>query len=1652
MKTHLPVALRKTLLAALVAVSALAYNRAHAFDITVAGTRNNNGLIFNGFGIVVKPDEGGPALADGNTVTSIGGSVTLKGDVGGDNNAVTADGDGNVTVEGDVEGDNNTLTVKGDGDLTVTGAISGNSNTLTLEGDGNVSTGAISGDSNKLVLQGEGTLSFGTISGEDTVIEAEKMVVEDLNDISNAKLTVKSINETDDVQATLTNSTVEVKEGVLIGNTTDQTGELSLFVTKLTVGKSVDIRQDVCMAGSEISGETISVTDGEASLSGSTVTARTGAVTIDGGTTAANTIEGAGTHTLVAAATSVDIKGATNTIQAGAAVTAGDGSVTIDAATSNIVQSGAAVTAESGIDITAGGTATNNGNLISGSTLTANTGDINVTAANGNEIASGAEVEATAGSVTITGTTVNEVAGAGTVVTAGAGSVTIKGGDSAVNVVDAAKVDARGINGIVDMSGASNLVRNEAEVLGAVGITIASNSTAAENGNWISASTVQTAAGDVVITAEGANRVTAGAEITATTGSVDIDGYSNTIDSASNVTAGGDVSITGEESNTIDASTVTAVAGAVTMGNAAGSTDDVVNSIRGESTVEAGDDVSLTGDKNAILAGSTVEAGDDVSLTGDKNAILAGSTVEAGEDVTMTGASYNAISESTVDAGDDVSLDAVGYNAIKGASDVTAGGDVSITGEESNTIDASTVTAVAGAVTMGNAAGSTDDVVNSIRGESTVEAGDDVSLTGDKNAILDGSKVTAGGDVSMRGEESNTIEDSTVTAKDDVSLDAVGDNVINGVSVVFATGEVSLTAGGINIIRNGSTVTAGGDVNITGENVITSTDLGSTSITAQNGDIIINDDNYIKNAVIEAQGAEGDVSITTGTGDKNTWIEDTSITGETVTIAGDISDDRSAANLAVVTGAEMKITSRGEDNGVGITLNNVSVLGIVKGATSIIAEGDGNIVLLNRVDMENGTLTIEDGTTSDARIVLDAGNVLNTKETSRLEGRLTGEGDINKSGGDGLLLDYDHTEFNGTIYVNGAVVGAEGSVVDASNAGSWIEITSANVGTDRKAGVGEEATIVLKSTDLVINTTEAQIGTLDTTQDEAGMNNVHATGGTLVSLGGDSDGSYTMDDNTRVDFTTVGSVLEVNMGTSGDVVHATNMTLSDATLLKLDATVDGAGQASSDIIAATGTINVAARAGLNSIGTAAAPSTARVYINHTDMAAAAKAAEGARTTIMSGAMVTNINEDVLYDVARSANGTYQRELLDRNVHLENKGDQVDLVYSKNYRTCARTQQMNYVAGALRQISDTFHHAEGVLAASNNRLHNLIDAFDYTRSEGAAQRGLQSVAGTSLVLPRLMMFDSSRRHIEQLRKQITMPDCNSVSNKGVVIGDSRYTNAWVTYTGSYDYLEGDTYMGDYRRKAHGAMAGVDHSLSCNLRLGLSLGYENSDGYADDAHVEAETFFVDVYAAGVTGRFKHRASVGLATSSHDTSRYVMVEAGYHTFRGHGDSGVDAAALNFGYEISTDIELNESSRLTPYAALNFSWHSQDTGIERGMGAAGLYSKCDNEWQSEIVLGVAYSREFTALPNQAPAQFYANAGMHLELFNDRVTVQNRFIGSPYGWRAESMKRKPLYFELGAGVAVPLTPSWTGTAGAAVEAGVDRKGVSGNVGVRYKF
>ena len=1560
-----------------------------ATAISDSGVAVNGQVAINGSGVSITDNKGIDAGQGGVTVAAAAGDASIAGGSvkGGGNVTVSATGEAKLT---NVEVNGNSASVTGKNvdvsGKTVTGAQS-------VEIAGTASTTISNVD-----VSGSGTASLGTSTGATEISDSGVAV--------NGQVAINgsgvSITDNKGIDAGQGGVTVAAAAGdaSIAGGSVKGGGNVTVSATG-----------EAKLTNVEVNGNSASVTGKNVDVSGKTVT---GAQSVEIAGTASTTISnvdvsGSGTASLgtstgateisdsgVAVNGQVDIKGSDVSITDNEGIDAGKGGVTIAAAAGDASITDGSVKGDGSVAVSA-------------------TGEAKLT-----------DVEVNGSSASITGNIVEvsgkSVTGAQSVEIAGTASTTI----SNVDVSGSGTASLGTSTGATEISDSGVAVNGQVAINGS-GVSITDNKGIDAGKGGV---TVAAAAGDASIT--GGSVKGDGSVAVSAMGKAKL---TDTLVEGKDITTSGKTG-TELQDTTVDGSDVVTVASEAT-------TQVQESIIRGANTTVSGADTSITL--------SEVSADETVTITGTTTARVINSEL-SGDAVNLNGGALTLQDAASVkaDAGD-ITVDAASLTigtpgGTSPADSMTAKKNVAITVTDGSTIQgAAQVVAETGAVTLNG--GTTATNLISGTGTSVKAEGTDgmVDMDGKSNTIAAAATVTAAAGVEMDASVSNRIEGGAklTATSGNVTMTAATQNTVADSTVTADNGSIAMggAAGSTETVQNevtaaagtSPTLTAEQDVTITGENSITGSASADVDILTRNGDISIHGDNKIQHAGITAAGG---VAISTGTGDKATRVEDADVSGMTVTIAGDTADDRSEANLAVVTGAETYIGSRGEDAGVGITLNNVSVVDTGKGTDNIKAANGGHIAIRNRVDVFNGSLTIQSSDSYDSgagRIVVDGSNVLNMKADSSLEGRLSGAGSINKSGGDELLLDRDHRDFSGTIYANGAEGGPEGSVADADNAGSWIQVTD--------AGVGEGARMVLKNTDLVIETWETQIGSLDTTQD-AGANKA-STGGTLGA-----DASYTADGNTRADFKTIGSVVEVNTGVSGDVVHAANLALSDATLLKLDATVDAGGNATSDIIAATGTVDVAARTGLNSTSTAAAPSTARVYINHTDRAVASQVAEGTRTTIMSGTMAGDINEDVLYDVEKSANGTYQRTLQDRNVHLENKGDRVDLVFSKNYRSAAKTAPMQKVAEAIRQYSDAFHHSEGWLASSDDQMAKLVDAFDYTRSEAAAQRGLQSLAGMGNVLPQLMLFDASRHHLNQLRKQMEMPVCPRAW-KGA---PARKSNAWLTYTGAHDSLNGDANMGDYTRSAHGAMMGVDTALTCKLRAGLSLGYETASGEADSAKVDADSIFVDAYATAYTGNIKHRASVGLALTSFDSRRGVEVEAGYHSFHGTARSDTDALTLNFGYEISSDYKLSERSWLTRFASLNLAWHNLDDMKESSLGEIGLVSEYDSEWQAGVAVGLAYNREFAAVKYEAPAVFSAHAAVHFELLADKATATNRFSGADAGWEVESMDREQLYFELGAGVMVPLSPAWTASAGAAVEVGADRSAFSGNVGVRYAF
>lgn len=512
--------------------------------------------------------------------------------------------------------------------------------------------------------------------------------------------------------------------------------------------------------------------------------------------------------------------------------------------------------------------------------------------------------------------------------------------------------------------------------------------------------------------------------------------------------------------------------------------------------------------------------------------------------------------------------------------------------------------------------------------------------------------------------------------------------------------------------------------------------------------------------------------------------------------------------------------------------------------------------------------------------------------------------------------------------------------------------------------------------------------------------------------------------------TTDGSHIQMNAVDKGNRTTATSLNLTAGTTYELFASTDDTTGA---LLADTITVSN----GINANG-------ARVRV-HSDTPLESLA-DGSRFTIAGGTVVSGFNEDVLYDMVKpepTAKRT-ARALQTRNMHVEHTAHGVDLVVSENYKGIDdRNTNAVAVRDVILPLDVAADHRPGKLAGSASQLDHVLDALDYTRSGADAREGLLSLSGAANLIVPNMMMDASRHHLSDLRDHMKAPVCT----------DTRKTkgNVWAAYIGGYDHIGGDDNMHAYSHSYQGALVGGDYALNCNWALGLSVGYQKSIARTEGTRADADAISGDLYAVGRTGKYTHRFSMGLTSYSTDVKRGTRIAAAGHTYYGQSTGSADGMSWNFGYQLSRDFAINESSSITPYLAVDVAMQRIDTLNEKGQGDTSVVTDYEDFVQTDAALGVAYSHTFTSF-NRQTGVFSLNLAAHGEFSEHRATAKNHFVGSADTWKTRSMKRAPFYGEVGADVIVPFGQHISGTAGVNFEFSADRTFVGGHAGVNYRF
>ena len=907
--------------------------------------------------------------------------------------------------------------------------------------------------------------------------------------------------------------------------------------------------------------------------------------------------------------------------------------------------------------------------------------------------------------------------------------------------------------------------------------------------------------------------------------------------------------------------------------------------------------------------------------------------------------------------------------------------------------------------------------VYSVEGGSQISGGD-ISVIDSLVEVLDSMEsregrivITNGSDVTVGATDPSgkVVKAGDMTAKNDITMDNSTVNVLGSMK-----SEDSVVAAGTSQVTVGTRVvapyllvkdTANMEVNLATEYL----PEGETSVLKVE-ELTVGADAKLHTGNVELTAAKETIHGVVEAGVKD-YSDPTKDIAADWKVTG--SHDISGANAHLMANGDIEIVATEEGDAIRIADGaKVSATGdiTIQGLAAALAEVDGATVratgdiILDRAELTNNHG--KDVSTRGGDIVLKnrveiSDTILNTLPTEEGD-----EGVINVAEGADVQL-YRGAEIGDSVNVfNGKLAGTGSVTANDDNLTLYHDATAFN-GTINLVRDNEQALNIAcegVGEDAVINLTE-------------GSSLYTIVGGQGAHLGNV--------------VTTDGSHIQLTAVDEGNTASATTLCLTEGTTYDVFATAGAeTGALVSDCITVTG--------GVDALG-------AKVAVHTEEAMETIK--PGSRFTIVAGDIATEFNEDVLYDRVKPIGGSSStlRKLQTRNMHLEHNANGVDLVVSENYKGLnSKNANVNAVREVLIPLDFAADHRPGVLAQSSSNLDHILDALDYTRSGGDAEKGLLSVsAAANLIVPNMMM-DSSRHHLSTLRDHMHAPVCSkTVESKG---------NLWAAYSGGHDFIGGDDNMDKYSRNYNGGIVGGDYAVNCNWAIGMSAGYEGSIARTTGARANVDTTFIDAYAVGRTGKFIHKFSVGVGIHRASVTRATNIAAKGHDYHGVSKGKVRGNSVNFGYDVARLYAIDEVSSVSPFFAVDLAIQSLKTLKETGQDDASVITKYKNFTQLDAALGVSYAHTFQAFAQQAGV-FSVSLAMHGEFSAHRATADNHFVGAPADtWKTRSAKRAPLYGELGGNVLVPFTEHFSGTAGMSFEFSADRTYIGGHAGVNYRF
>ncbi len=930
----------------------------------------------------------------------------------------------------------------------------------------------------------------------------------------------------------------------------------------------------------------------------------------------------------------------------------------------------------------------------------------------------------------------------------------------------------------------------------------------------------------------------------------------------------------------------------------------------------------------------------------------------------------------------------------------------------------------------------------------TVETGENLELAG----VVNNGSITKTGDAELT--LSNESEDEKTLTK--LTVDA---------------GSVKLT--GENYTVENTVLAAGTTLSSTGGNSF-GDGTGTTGISGTNAKVVLAADELDNAKLVLSH----DVAPTTGvtvtlSGTTGSLAAGSSLTNERAwvlgaTLSGQLDMNGGVSLLANSHLRDLELTLA-QDGGVGTQETELGNVTLQAGRLSL---NGGNSATGKTLTLEGGGDDVRSISVlgdvaedlSDATLAVNADGSITTQENASLKlGSITGAHELTKDGAGTLTLTADNAaSFGGTIALlegtlaaqaSGAFGGSAATLVIASGmtrAGSTRLLIT---GTEGGAAVSYDSTLDVQA-DLTLKTLS------DTTWTTAAQ--LLGAAGTTLSKQGAS--ALILNSNVP-NFATAISLNEGRLEVNGSIASAVTMstgttlngsgTLGDVTGAADSRIYVGAAAESSDIATLTVGQYDAHGADLLLDVTNAGADKLVVTVGAADVSAdtlklhfagdESAVAEQTRHTIVE-AQGTGVVVSGDYGLR------IEHNMDTRNAHTVNEGGDVILVLSKNHKGADKNGNQQSVSDALRDIERA--------GIATGELAQVLTALAHTTSEGQALAALDSLGGVNNTALMSSVLEGALDHTRNLRQMAGQNGATRIELKGSDECCRRYhtipaTELWFAPTAGYTRIGGAEGVPSFGRQGYGAMLGVDRSLTPELLLGLSCGYEYSKINITGAQKSTgDNYYLDLYGRVNKGRWAHSFSVGVGVHELMHKRNVGV-AGLAPFAGGTKGDISGMSLNLSYEAAVNFRVSDRATLAPVFTIDSTAAWLDSYTETGMGNAGLSVNRQDAWSTVLGLGARYSYEFRALSRRTrkSSVLTAQVMLTLDAADQGSSVKAHFIGAPgYDFTQNGPSRDRVGGLLSVGLDLPVTDSWSGFGGVSYELRNDYRSVDGHIGVRHSF